>query len=292
MIDRQPDSHLIRPIVIVGTPRSGTTFLGKVLSAHPSLAYLEEPRLTWRYGNDHKSDMLDPQDARPEVCEYIRRQFAAAVQSAGRERLLEKTPSNSLRLGFVDQVLPDCQFVHILRHGVDSVLSIHGYWQQHSVGIKPQKVAERLREMNWRRAPYYFKEAFRRVLPRRLSRLASQPVWGPRIPGIDGLLRELDLLEVCCLQWRMCVESACQFGRQLPADRYLECRLEEMSPELLRSILRFAGLEESDAMWATFEREFDPTLPRGRRDGADQGEIETINRWIEPTLQWLGYEAT
>ena len=288
---RQENQLLERPIIIVGTPRSGTTFLGNVLKHHPSLAYVNEPRLTWRYGNDHKSDRLDPDDARPEVCEHIRSVFAEAVRTAGRHRLLEKTPSNTLRLGFVERVLPGCQFIHILRDGVESVLSIRRFWEQHAVGIKPRVVGQRLREVSWRRIPYYFKEVLRRSLPKRFSSLTGQPVWGPRIPGIDGLLRDLDLLEVCCIQWRMCVEAACQFGRRLPEHRYMECRLEEMSPELLQSVLQFAELDESEEVGKAFEQLFNPTLPGGRRGNADPEEIDRIRQSIEPTLKWLGYEA-
>jgi hypothetical protein len=284
------ESVLQRAIIIVGAPRSGTTFLGNLLKHHPRLAYLEEPRLTWRYGNDHRSDMLKASDARPDVCAHIRRIFAQAVRSAGRERLLEKTPSNALRLAFVDQVLPECQFVHILRNGVQSALSIRKYWEAHARGIPTRKLAQRLREITWRRAPHYLREMARRTLPRRLETWAGRPVWGPRIPGIDGLLRDLDLLEVCCIQWRMSVEAACQFGRRLPSHRYFECRLESFSPDTVRSILRFCGLEESDEVWAAFHAAFDPSLPASRSETAAEDELQVIRQWIEPTLKWLEYE--
>jgi hypothetical protein len=282
------DPLLQRPIIIVGAPRSGTTLLGNILRRHPALAYLVEPRLTWRYGNDRRSDALRPEHASDKVRQHIRAAFAEAVEQADRQRLLEKTPSNSLRMGFVDCVLPGCQFVHIMRDGVESVLSIHRYWQQHAQGIKPEKVVARLGEIDWRRAPYYAREVVRRTLPRGLARFAGQPVWGPRLPGIDALLSELDLLEVCCLQWRACVEAACQYGRQLSPERYFECRLEQMSPALVRSILEFTGLDDSREVWTAFETEFDPALPAGRSRAADQGDIERIRRWIEPTMEWLG----
>ena len=153
------DPLLQRPIIIVGAPRSGTTLLGNILRRHSALAYLVEPRLTWRYGNDRRSDALRPEHAGDKVRQHIRAAFAEAVRQADRDRLLEKTPSNSLRMGFVDRVLPGCQFVHIVRDGVESVLSIRGYWQQHARGIKPEKVMARLGEIDWRRAPYYAREA-------------------------------------------------------------------------------------------------------------------------------------
>jgi hypothetical protein len=285
------DTLLDRPIVVVGAPRSGTTLLGQLLGCHPTLAHVEEPRLTWRYGNDGKSDMLTPNDARPAVCRHIRSVFASAVQIAGRQRLIEKTPSNSLRMAFVDRVLPGCLFVHIIRDGVESTLAIRRFWQEHARGVIPRKLFERLREINPRQLPYYAREFVRRTMPRPLAGLVKQPVWGPRIPGIDGMLKELELIEVCALQWRTCVEAACNYGRQLPKDRYFELRLEDLTPEVMKSLLEFCQLGDSPEVWEAYQREFDPAQTAYRRAAAPPEEIETIRKWIEPTRKWLGYSA-
>lgn len=282
---------LERPIVVVGAPRSGTTLLGQLLGHHPSLAHVEEPRLTWRYGNDAKSDMLAPADARPAVCQHIRSTFAAAVRQAGKQRLIEKTPSNSLRMGFVDRVLPGCLFVHIIRDGVESTLAIRSFWQEHARGVIPRKLLERLREMNPRQLPYYAREFMRRVMPRPLAGLVKQPVWGPRIPGIDGMLQELELIEVCALQWRTCVEAARDYGRTLPSDRYFECRLEDLTPDVMKSLLQFCQLDDSPEVWQAFEREFDPAQTSHRRAQAAPADVDTIRRWIAPTMAWLGYSS-
>ncbi|MDZ4657510.1 MAG: sulfotransferase [Bythopirellula sp.] len=290
MASEPVDAQLDRPIVVIGSPRSGTTLLGNLLGAHPQLAHVEEPRLTWKYGNDDKSDMLRPADARPEVCQHIRQTFGRAVRNAGRQRLIEKTPSNSLRMGFVEQVLPGCLFVHTIRDGVESVLSIRRFWQEHARGVPKEKLLERIKEINFKRAPYYFKEFVRRAMPQPLAGLVGKPVWGPRIPGIDGLLAQLDLLEVCCLQWRMCVEQACDYGRQLPPERYMECRLEEMSPTLLETVLTFSQLETTPEVEAGYHKLFDQGLTTRRRTDADPQDLATIRRWIGPTMQWLGQD--
>ena len=284
------DDVLKKPIIIVGAPRSGTTILSLILKQHPHLAFLDEPRLIWRYGNDRKSDMLTRDNATPAVCAHIRSEFAAAVRAADRPRLLEKTPANSLRLEFVDRVFPDCKIIHITRGGVESVLSIRRFWTQHATGVRPAKLRQRLREVGLRRAPFYAAELLRRTLSSRVPGMVKKPVWGPRIPGIDALLRDLDLLDVCSLQWRTCVESACQFGRRMPPDRYRECRLEDMSPELIRSLLEFAELDDAPEIWSWYQREFDPSQSDRRSQAADPADVAQIRSWIEPTLKWLGYE--
>jgi len=283
------DQLLRRPILVIGSPRSGTTLLAEVLQHHPDLAYVEEPRLTWRLGNDRKSDMLRPSDARPPVRAGIRKAFAEMVRAAGRTRLLEKTPSNSLRLGFVDRIFPDARYVHIIRNGLDSVLSIRRYWLDHAGGLRTTKLSQRAKEINWRQAPHYAAELARRIAPASLAPVLGYRVWGPRLPGMNGLLRDLDLLEVCCLQWRMCVEAAAHAGRQLPASRYLEIRLEDMSPGHLQKIMSFCELPDDSTVMAEFNQRFDPKLAGARKAEADPAQLDQIMQWIEPTMRWLGY---
>ncbi len=283
---RTDDQLLEKPIVIVGAPRSGTTVLGEIFRHHGKLAYLLEPRLTWRWGNDRESDMLQVEDAREDVVSHIRKRFADAVRSAGRERLLEKTPSNSLRMPFVERVLPECRFVHVIRNGEDSVLSILQFWRQFSGGVRSDKLFARLKEISPRQIPHYAVEFAKRVFP---GSMAGVRVWGPRLPGIEQIVRELGILPACCLQWRLCVESARQFGRSLPSTRYFECRLEDMCGDLVREVQDFCELEHDPAVWEYFEKNFDPTLTGARRAIATREELDTIRQWIEPTMQWLGY---
>ena len=285
-----------KPIFIIGAPRSGTSFLSNVMEQHRSTALLTEPRLTWRYGNDGKSDMLRPSDARPDVRDHVRSTFEQFVREQGKARLVEKTPSNALRMPFVNEIFPDGLFVHILRHGIDSALSIRNFWQQYASGVNPARfrkgvIRQRMGELSWRRVPYYSAELLRRIAPKRLTRVFGPSVWGPRIPGLGGLTRDLQPLEVSSLQWRMCVESACLFGRTLPKHRYMECRLEDMSADLIRRILDFCELDEDSSVTGYLNRLFDPDRSSARSARCDHGDRQTILQWIEPTLSWLGYEC-
>jgi len=281
------DDLLQRPIVILGAPRTGTTLLSSLLSHHPDLYFAPEPRILWKYGNDRKSDVLQAGDARPDVRDHIRREFAKQIRAAGKKRLLEKTPSNSLRVEFVDRVLPDCYFVHVMRDGLQSVLSIRKYWEQHSTGVKPERVLHRLREMRLRQMPHYAREFLRRALAPRLGGAVGPAVWGPRLPGMDQMLRDMGLLETCAMQWRMCVERACSAGRALPPNRYMECRLEDIGEPMLRRIMQFCQLPHSNEVLAAFQTHFDPSQPGGRTIHADPAEMELVTRLIEPTKVWV-----
>jgi len=208
MKQMNPADPLHRPIVVIGAPRSGTSLLSELLGGHRDVLLLTEPRLTWKYGNDRKSDMLRAADARPEVIHHIRETFGKQVREAGKRRLVEKTPSNALRPAFVDRVLPDARFIHIIRDPVQSVLSIRSFWQNHASGftIAPGRVRQRLKEVQLRRLPHYAKEVVRRAAPKFMRGAVGQNVWGPRLPGIQEMLNQIDLLDICALQWRLCTE--------------------------------------------------------------------------------------
>lgn len=283
------DALLDRPIVVIGAPRTGTSILGWILARHREVAFCNEPRLVWRYGNDRKSDMLRPEDARPAVRSYIRAWLAAYVRESGGRRLVEKTPANSLRMGFVDHVLPDARFVHVLRNPVDAVLSIQHYWSRFAGGVGHRllrrRLLRRLREMDPRQISHYALEFSRRLLPRRL---AGPQVWGPRFPGVEAMLRELDLVEVCAMQWRLCVEAACRYGRTLPPERYLECRLESFDHAAVDRILAFCELEDDPELRRAVDTEFHKDLAIRQRAAAS-GERERVKVLVEPTAAWLGY---
>lgn len=281
-----------RPIFIIGSPRSGTTLLGKLLSAHPELAYTVEPRLVWRRGNDGASDALTPEHARPDVAKSIRAHFNKFVTTNGKQRLLEKTPSNALRLDFMRKIYPDGIFIHVTRNAYDAVLSISSYSSKHATGLPPRGVLlRRLKEVRPSQLPHYARELSGRLLPKWLNIFGTRPAWGPRLPGMGGLQDELGSLAVSALQWRCCVESACQAGRAFPEDQYMEFRLEDFDEELLRRIMSFCGLPESPEVIAAFRENFRPADPTGRHAQADPEQLETIRRWTEPTLAWLGYAS-
>lgn len=288
------DDELLRePIIVLGSPRSGTTALGEMLEVHSALHSLVEPRLTWRYGNDAKSDRLQPGDATSEIIAHIRRTFAGHLRESGRRRLLEKTPSNALRVEFVLRVFPDAKIIHILRNGVDASLSIRSFWQNAAHGVRVVRkgaIRQRWKEVQFSQLPYYALEVLRRVAPRGMTGAIGQNLWGPRLPGMRGMLRDLELLEVCALQWRTCVELACHAGAQLTAGQYREIKLEELNADAFAELLDFAGLEHEPEVLDHFSQAFQGDLSQGRRGQASAEDLATIDRWIAPTMRWLGYD--
>lgn len=265
--------------------------MSALLEAHPDLHLIGEPRVTWRYGNEKKSDMLSPTDARPEVQDFIRNAFANETRNAGKQRFVEKSPHNSLRVDFVREIYPNARIIHIIRDGRESAVSIRDYWQRFSGGLVRAQVKQRVREIDWRRAPYYAKEVLRRTLPESFSPMVGPRLWGPQIPGMAQLTQELELIEVCAIQWRTCTEAACHQGRRLPAGQYMECRLEDFSRELIEEVLGFCDLSDAAEVWAEYDRRFKQERQGSRKGEASDEDMQLMMNWIAPTLEWLGYEV-
>lgn len=288
------ETSLDKPIIILGAPRSGTSILARILSQHRDLAYENEPRLIWRYGNDRCSDMLNKEHARGDVVKHIRQKFSQRVHGGGKQRLLEKTPSNALRVDFINEVFPDCKFIHIIRNGYDSVLSIRGFWDSHVTGLQQQKIEQkdsilmqRLKEMHPSQIPYYLPEMLARLMPDGWRR--RRVPWGPRLPGMSQLIDDLDILELCALQWRMCVEHAALRGRLL-GDRYMECRLEDLSVSTMRGIVDFCELPVDVNVENYILDEFQSGQSVRRKSECEAATLGQLRSYIEPTMLWLGYD--
>lgn len=119
------------PIFIIGCGRSGTTLLGELLAMHPSISYKYEPYDLWT-GVDSVTDVLQLYSSGDHHCLLD----ATAVTDATRCRferlfttkpgftLVEKSPINALRIGFLEALQPTARFIHIVRDGVDVAYSI------------------------------------------------------------------------------------------------------------------------------------------------------------------------
>ncbi|MEW6428223.1 MAG: sulfotransferase [Thermodesulfobacteriota bacterium] len=120
---------------VAGCGRSGTTMLGRLLSLHPSVSYLNEPREFWatvsattdiwgytNIGTSPKSLLITSHKKK----EHIRLfRLLSYHFDPGRHRVLvEKSPENVFRLQWLHAIAPQAKLIHIVRNGADVARSI------------------------------------------------------------------------------------------------------------------------------------------------------------------------
>lgn len=118
-------------IFVVGLPRSGTTLVDRILSAHPLVESLGERRdlgyAVMRSGSvDAASKAPAGPRSTPDV-EEIGRSYLKAVEvyRSGRPHFVDKAPMNFLYCGLIRLGLPEAQIVMLRRHPIDSCLAIY-----------------------------------------------------------------------------------------------------------------------------------------------------------------------
>lgn len=116
---------------VIGFPRSGTTLLDTMLGGHPEISVLEEPvnlqvmldRLalyTGGYPAGLATLTLEQQLA-------LRAAYFQAVSTypakSSRQRLLDKSPFNTVHVGLIQRMFPEAMLIFMARHPCDVCLS-------------------------------------------------------------------------------------------------------------------------------------------------------------------------
>ena len=278
-----------KPIIILGTHRSGTTFLGGVLSHHPDVAFWEEPRHVWVYGNTYKpDDILTAEDAHPKVVSHIRKEFAKFLRKSGKARFTEKTPSNCLRIGFIREVFPDALFVHIYRDGRAVVRST----RQVNTGTPDAKwIFKRLFGMPIWEWPSLVPRAIRTFGARFSGEKMS--FWGPMPPGWREWLENDTQLVMLAKQWRYTIEPILDARDSFQASQWLDLSYESFMFEPEQSIVRimdFAGLKHSEEVIEHVRETIDPGRKDKWRDELTEEELRDLEPILRGTVERMGYE--
>lgn len=236
----------MKPVIIIGAPRSGTNILRDALTRLPPLVTwpCDEINLMWRHGNvRHPNDELPPELATPEVQQYLRGQFARLLGDRADKRVVEKTCANSLRVDFVDRVFPEADYLFIVRDGVDAVASAMRRWQA------PLDLTYTLRKLRYvpvADLPYYAA----RFVANRWHRLTAADkrlaTWGPVFNGMNEVAATAPLEEVCALQWRSCVRRAEASLAAMSPRRVLRLCYEDLATrpvDAIDEVCDFLGLD-------------------------------------------------
>jgi tetratricopeptide (TPR) repeat protein len=109
-----------RPIFIVGLPRSGTTLVEQIVSAHPKVEGLGEIDALGRVA----SAVRRPAGLTPADCRALGEAYLAALPpTPGKARVTDKAIANAQHLGLIQLILPSAPIVHVTRDPRDVGLS-------------------------------------------------------------------------------------------------------------------------------------------------------------------------
>lgn len=283
-----------KTVVIIGAARSGTNLLRDVAAGFPQFATwpCDEINYIWRYGNrSWPDDEFGPELAHRHTVRYIRAAFERIACRSRASTIVEKTCANSLRVEFVDRVLPECRYIFIVRDGRDVVASALKRW---TAPLEPAYLLAKARYVPVKDLPYYGS----RYLANRLYRLVSGKrrlaFWGPQFPGIKDVLRTKSLAEVAALQWVRCVERAEEAFRRIDPSRVHRLRYEEFVQDPHAEIRRFAEFLEVDLAPGTVqsaaERVSAKSVGKWRSELDDQTK-RLVEPYLAPVLERLGYAA-
>lgn len=249
----------------------------------------DEINYIWRHGNVRfPSDEFIPAMATPRIATYIRSRFDWVSRYYAAPYVLEKTCANSLRVGFVDRVVPDARYVFIRRDGFDVVGSAVERWQ---AKLDIPYLARKARFVPLTDLPYYASRyAWNRVY-RLISGRRRLSFWGPQLHDLQQLLARHTLEEICAIQWSRCVESSLAAAADIAADRWTEVSYEDLvgqpAQTLARVVSRLGITADNHAITAATRDFSSSSVGKGRSElGA---RVEAIRPLIARTMHRLGY---
>lgn len=285
-----------QPVVIIGAGRSGTNMLRDVLTRLQGVDTwpCDEINYIWRHGNrDHDTDEFSSVQATQSVSRSIRAKFSAIIREQGllplpeNERfIVEKTCANSLRVPFVDSVVPEAKYIFLVRDGRDVISSARKRWQA------PLNIPYLLSKAKYVPKSDLFYYASRYLL-NRLSKTANSDkalsVWGPKFEGMKAMSAQESLEYVCASQWVRCVESSQLAFDNMDESKVISIRYEDFVAEpvaVLDSIARFVGLPHSEEdLKSACEDVRTGSVGKGQGDPLDQRLLDVM----ASTLKRYGY---
>jgi len=198
-----------QPIVIIAAGRSGTNALRDCLTRLPAFGTwdCDEINYIWRHGNvRYPTDEFTVEQATPSVRRYVQKAFDRLASRQNLGFVVEKTCANSLRVGFVDAIVPEAKYLFLVRDGRDVIASAMKRWRSYLKGVGHNM--QKARYVPVTDLPYHMTRYAMNLLYRACSPDRRLAGWGPRFSGMAEMLRTRDLVEVCAVQWVRCVENS------------------------------------------------------------------------------------
>jgi hypothetical protein len=127
-------SDSVRPVFVVGMPRSGTSMVEQILASHPAVSGAGEFGFWSDAMRRHEGALRQEFPGEPLrtklAAGYLR---ALGARCPEAPRVIDKTPFNANYLGPIHAIFPRARIIHMRRSPIDTCLSC--YFQQFSAEI-------------------------------------------------------------------------------------------------------------------------------------------------------------
>lgn len=283
------DFSLHPPVLIVGPPRSGTTWLSHAFEKTSELAMIREPRQIWEWGHWFRPhDHLIESDATPLVKKHITKRFQKLTAKEGKSRFCDKTPSNSLRIRFIHSIFPDGRFIFIYRDG-RAVIRSTGEIKRLNMTWK--NYAKRIRLRLSQSSPTDMIGVVSRM-PFLIAKLTGKPIkkWGTRPPG----WRQWQCIEdnhlLMARQWAATTQIALDDMEHIPAQQILKVSYEDIvrNPRpYMERIVDFAGLQCREPVIQYMEDTSDPSCLDKWKNEIDAETLSSVWPEMEAAMKRL-----
>lgn len=281
------------PIILIGNHRSGTSLTQQLFGLHPAIVTWHEPRTIWRYADPGRiHDAFDESDASEDVVRYIRGRFLKYQLQHGDRRIMEKTPSNILRVPFVHKVFPDAKYLYVTRNALSCMASAELKWDKIKRTKTWSAVRRSLSDAPLTQLHYYAGDFLDHMVVRKVWQSKDLLVTGPRYKGMDQDLKEHGILRVLARQWARCNRQAREDLARLGKGRVCTFRYEDLiqdPPSVLRRAFEHCELNYDDSVIRAAREMIDP----GRQEKwlrLDHDELREIIPEIRDEMEAYGYE--
>ena len=282
----------IQPVIIIGAPRSGTNILRDTLVEFNDVCTwpFDETNFLWKKGHKiNENDELSIDQLSKDKILYVKKEFKKISRKNKSNTVIEKTCANSLRIPFVDSVIPDAKYIFICRDGIDATGSAKLRWR---AKLEFNYIFQKLKYVPLSDIPFYGIRYLWSRIYRIFSKDSRLSIWGPSLNGMSEMFKNYSLNEVCALQWQRCVDSSEEALSKLPDENVFRVRYEDFVSEpaiFIDKILRFLNKDVSiELVQAAVTNVSADNVGKGRKALGDD-EVLKLESLIETTLKRYEY---